>query len=133
MALLVYWWAPRQSRDVAGALAAAFRPLHVWCSELWFVEKVYDRVFTRGMGRGFAWLCARLDLGSARRLQDLETAGAHRVAADATSLDGLVDGVGRACGSLGRGGSWFHAGRIGAYLAVASAAGAVVLLWVLLR
>ena len=58
----------------------------VAASELWGIERLYDLVFVRGLGRGFAWVCARLDLGSAQRLQDLETAGAHRVAADATSL-----------------------------------------------
>jgi len=135
-AILVYWWAPRNGRDLAGSFARALRPLHTFCSELWFFDKLWDLVFTRGLGRGLAAITARLDLGSQQRLRDLENnarTSAAGGASGATSLDGMIDGIGRTCGSLGRAGSLLHGGRIGAYLAVASILGAGGLLWGLLR
>lgn len=135
-ALVVYWWAPRNGRDLASLLAKALRPLHTFCSELWFFDKLWDLVFTRGLGRGLAVITARLDLGSQQRLRDLENnarTSAAGGASGAASLDGMIDGIGRTCGSLGRAGSLLHGGRIGAYLAVASILGAGGLLWGLLR
>ena len=135
-ALLVYWWAPRSGRDVATPLARALRPLHTFCSELWFFDKLWDLVFTRGLGRGLAAITARLDLGSQQRLRDLESdarTSAAGGASGATSLDGMIDGIGRTCGNLDRAGSLLHGGRVGAYLAVASILGAAGLLWGLLR
>ena len=135
-AIVVYWWAPRNGRDLASPLAKALRPLHTFCSELWFFDKLWDLVFTRGLGRGLAAITARLDLGSQQRLRDLESDAASSAAggaSGATSLDGMIDGIGRTCGSLGRAGSLLHGGRVGAYLAVASILGAAGLLWGLLR
>jgi NADH:ubiquinone oxidoreductase subunit 5 (subunit L)/multisubunit Na+/H+ antiporter MnhA subunit len=135
-ALVVYWWAPRNGRDLASPLAKVLRPLHTLCSELWFFDKLWDLVFTRGLGRGLAAVTARLDLGSQQRLRDLEnnaSTSAAGGASGATSLDGMIDGIGRTCGSLGRAGSLLHGGRVGAYLAVASILGAAGLLWGLLR
>ena len=135
-AFAVYWWAPRNGRDLASGFAKALRPLHTLCSELWFVDRVWDLVFTRGLGRGLAAITARLDLGSQQRLRDLENNAATSAASGAggaTSLDGVIDGIGRTCGNLGRAGSLLHGGRVGAYLAVASILGAAGLLWGLLR
>jgi hypothetical protein len=52
---------------------------------------------------------------------------------DAASLDGLVDGIGRLCARIGRGGSLAHAGRLSAYIAFASVLGTAALLWSVLR
>src|SRR5262249_10884772 len=93
-ALLVFWLAPRQRRDLAGALAKAFAPLHAFCSELWFVDRLWDLVFTRGLGRGLAAVTARLDLGSAERLAGLESGEAARLQ-DAASLHGPGRGLRR--------------------------------------
>jgi NADH-quinone oxidoreductase subunit L len=131
-ALLVFWLAPRRGRDLAAALAKALAPVHAFCGELWFVDRLWDLVFTRGLGRGLAAVSARLDLGSAERLAGLESGGPARLE-DAASLDGLVDGVGRTCLRFGRGGALVHGGRLGAYLAIAAVLGAAGLLWGVLR
>ena len=131
-ALLVFLWAPRRGKDLAGSLATALRPVHTFCSELWYFDKLWDLVFTRGLGRSLAALTARLDLGSSERLQGLE-AGGRGGLGGALSLDGLVDGIGRACGRVGRGGALVHGGRLGVYLAIATVIGAFGLLWGLLR
>jgi hypothetical protein len=89
-------------------------------------------VFARWLGSDLADNCARLDLGSAARQAALDGAAAPRLR-DAASLDGLVDGIGRTCARLGRGGSRAHAGRLGAYLAFASVLGTAALLWSVLR
>jgi NADH-quinone oxidoreductase subunit L len=131
-ALLVFWLAPRRGKDLAGSLASRLWPLHTFCSELWFFDKLWDLLFTRGIGRTLAAITARLDLGSAERLRGLESfAASGRLAA--LSIDGLVDGIGSTCRRLGRVGASVHAGRLGAYLAIASLLGAIGLLWGLLR
>jgi NADH:ubiquinone oxidoreductase subunit 5 (subunit L)/multisubunit Na+/H+ antiporter MnhA subunit len=131
--ILVYVVLPRRGVDAAGALARALRPLHVACSELWGIDKLWDRVFTRGLGRGLGSVTARADLGSKDRLASLEGKTAGTRPSDLASLDGLIDGVGLACGSVGRAGSLLHGGRLSAYIAAAAIAGAATLLVVLLR
>lgn len=131
-ALVVFALAPRQGKDLAGALAKVLRPLHTFCGELWYFDRLWDLLFTRGIGRGLAALTARLDLGSTERLRGLENGGAGGIGG-ALSLDGLVDGIGRTCGRIGRSGALVHGGRLGAYLALASVLGAIGLLWGLLR
>jgi NADH-quinone oxidoreductase subunit L len=128
---LVFRRLPARGVDAGGALARRLRPLWVACSELWGIDRLWDLVFTRGLGDGLAKVTARLDLGSSARLRALESDTPGRF--DLSSLDGWVDGLGRACGRLGRAGSLLHAGRLGTYLAVAAIAGAVVLLLGLLR
>jgi NADH:ubiquinone oxidoreductase subunit 5 (subunit L)/multisubunit Na+/H+ antiporter MnhA subunit len=128
----VFWWLPRRGVDAAAALAVALRPLHAFCADLWRIDALWDRVVARGLGRGLAAIAARFDLGSPRRLAALENAE-PAPARDAASLDGALDGLGRLCWRIGRGGSVLHAGRLGAYLAVAAIVGCGGLLLVLLR
>jgi hypothetical protein len=89
-------------------------------------------VFARWFGSDLADHCARLDLGSAARQAALDGAPVPRLR-DAASLDGLVDGIGRTCARIGRGGSLAHAGRLSAYIAFASVLGTAALLWSVLR
>ena len=85
-------------------------------------------MFTRGLGRGLARVSARLDLGSPSRLETLETG-----ARGSASIDGAIDGLGRALLRAGRGGASLHAGRLGVYLAFAAIVGLGTLYWVLAR
>lgn len=117
------------ARGRAARLAAALRPLHAFCAELWFVDRAWDRLWRRGAGEQVPAAAARVDLGSAERLQALEHAGARP---RSWSLDGLVDGLGGACRRLGRLGSLAHNGHLGGYLAAASVLAAAVVLWGLL-
>lgn len=128
VALLFYWWAPRRGHDLAGATGKLLRPLRTAASELWGVDRLLDLVFTRGLGRGLAARCARADLGSPTRQRALDSATDRR-AGEATSLDGLVDGIGRACARLGRIGARLHDGRLGVYLAFTVIVGTAGLLW----
>ena len=132
VALFVYWWAPRKNRDVAGALASAGRPLHTGASELWGIDRLWNAIFANGLGRWLAARCARVDLGSPSRLRALDSAKDDR-AAEWTSLDGVVDGVGRFVGGLGRAGNKVHDGRLSTYLAFTAIVGTTVLLWSLFR
>ncbi len=121
-ALVVYFLAPRRGRDAAGALAARLRPLHAACAELWGIDRLWDRVVTRGLGRGIARLVARADLGGERRLAGLDDRAAApgpRAAAPTPSLDGAVDGVAAGFAAVGRAGAAVGGGRLGAYVAVA--------------
>lgn len=112
----VFWWAPSKGHDVAGALATNLRRLHVACSELWGIDRLWDRVFTRGLGQTLAKATARLDLGSAERLAALQDVAN---APDEVSLDGLVDDAARGAWRLGRAGSWFHGGGLTVYVTAA--------------
>jgi NADH:ubiquinone oxidoreductase subunit 5 (subunit L)/multisubunit Na+/H+ antiporter MnhA subunit len=107
--------------DLAAGLAQRFAALHRACAELWGIDRLWHRLFARGVGEHGARLSAKLDLGSTQRLAALESGKPGPD--DFESLDGLVDGVGRACAQLGRGGARVHSGRLGVYLA-----GAIVLL-----
>ncbi|MCC6784556.1 MAG: NADH-quinone oxidoreductase subunit L [Planctomycetes bacterium] len=128
IAWFVFGWGARDGRDLGGALARRLRPLHVACAELFGIDRLAHALVTRGLGRGLARLSARFDLGSASRLESLETG-----ARGSASIDGLIDGLGRALLRVGKGGSLLHAGRLGAYVAFATIAGLLVLLAVLLR
>jgi NADH-quinone oxidoreductase subunit L len=121
----------RGRRELAAGLARRFAGLHRCCAELWGIDRLWHRWFVRGIGQHGASTAARLDLGSPQRLAALEVGKPGPE--DFESLDGLVDGVGRACASIGRGGAWFHGGRLGTYLAVAIAIGAFGLWWGLQR
>jgi NADH-quinone oxidoreductase subunit L len=129
--LIVYWRLPARGLDAAAALHLRLRALHAAASELFGIDRLWDRVFTRGLGKGLGNLSARIDLGSLQRLAKLESEGPRR--AEILSLDGCVDGIGLFCARLGRAGSSLHAGRLGTYVATAAIAGAGVLLLVLLR
>jgi len=48
---------------------------------------------------------------------------------DFESIDGLVDGVARVCGRIGRSGARVHSGRLGVYLAGAIVLGALGMWW----
>jgi NADH-quinone oxidoreductase subunit L len=122
-AVAAFWW----RIAIADGLRRLLAPLHAACAELWGIDRLYDLVFTRGLGAGLGRLTARLDLGSQDRLAGLEGAAPQR-AGDLLSLDGLVDGVGRLCRQIGLTGAAWHDGRIGAYIAVAAIAGAAILL-----
>jgi NADH-quinone oxidoreductase subunit L len=127
-ALDTFWLRPHR----AAAFARALAPLHRACSELWGIDKLWNLVFARGLGLGLGAFAARIDLGSRARLASLEAA-APAPLADALSLDGAIDGIGRACGRLGRAGASVHAGRLGVYIAVAAVVGAGLLLLGILR
>ena len=134
--VLVFFVAPRSGKDLATALATKLSALHRAAGELWGIERLYDRVFTRGLGVWFARLTARADLGSETRLLGLEQPrGVSRSGnqPELTSLDGAIDGVGFACAAVGRGGARAHAGRLSAYIAIAAILGAVTMLVGLLR
>jgi NADH-quinone oxidoreductase subunit L len=122
-AMILFAWKP----DLADLLAARLRPLHVAAAELWGIDRLWNLVFVRGLGAGLGRLTARLDLGSRDRLASLEGAAPYRLS-DAWSLDGLVDGVGRICGQIGRVGGLLHDGRLGLYLGAAVIIGAAILL-----
>ncbi|MBL9079079.1 MAG: NADH-quinone oxidoreductase subunit L [Planctomycetes bacterium] len=126
IALVVWLLAPRAGRDLAAQLARVLRPLHTACAELWGVERAFDLLFTRGLGRGLAAVVARLDLGGERRLAALELDGAPRPLP--ASLDGVVDGLARGCADVGRAGALLHGGRVGVYLAIALGALALAVL-----
>lgn len=145
-ALWFFWWIPRLRRMQAAtvqysvadphavapprpaALPAPLAALHAACGELWGIDRLWDLVFTRILGRGLARLAARLDLGSRDRLASLESGATSERADDVLSIDGLVDGVGHACAGVGRAGAQVHGGQIGFYLAVAAGIGGVILL-----
>jgi NADH-quinone oxidoreductase subunit L len=127
-ALDAFWLRPHR----AAAFARALAPLHRACSELWGIDRLWNLIFARGLGIGLGALAARFDLGSRTRLASLEEA-APAPLADALSLDGAIDGIGRACGRIGRAGASVHAGRLGVYVAVAAVVGAGLLLLGILR
>ncbi len=129
-ALVVFWWLPRRGIDAATALAARLQALHNACAELFGIDRLWDLLFVRGLGAGLARVSARVDLGSPARLEGLEAPGGAPPELD--SLDGVLDGLGQGCAQLGRGGAWFHAGRLSTYVAGAALLGAVLLLWGLL-
>ncbi len=112
---------------LAGGLARRFEPLHRYCAELWGIDRLWQRWFVRGLGQRGAATAARLDLGSVQRLAALERG--QRGPDDFESIDGLIDGIGRTCAGLGRGGASLHRGRLGAYLAAAILLGAIGLWW----
>lgn len=122
-AIVAFWLKPGLSE----ALARALRPLHAGAAELWGIDRLWDLVFVRGLGAGLGRLAALLDLGSRDRLATLEGAAPFRLR-DVLSLDGVIDGIGRACGGIGRAGALLHDGRVGLYLGVAAIVGAAVLL-----
>ncbi|MCC7062218.1 MAG: hypothetical protein IT456_05390 [Planctomycetes bacterium] len=121
----------RGRRELAAGLARRFAGLHRCCAELWGIDRLWHRWFVRGLGQRGSATAARIDLGSTQRLAALEAGKPGPD--DFESLDGIVDGVARVCGSLGRGGAWFHGGRLGTYLAVAIGIGAFGLWWGLQR
>ena len=125
-ALWVFLLAPRGGRDVAAGLARSAAPLHAACGNLWGIDKAWDLLFTRGIGRVLAQVVAFFDLGGERRLEQLENAQERRASA---SVDGVVDGIAAGCAHLGAGSASLHAGRLGVYLAVAFAVVTVALLW----
>jgi NADH-quinone oxidoreductase subunit L len=127
VALWVFAIAPRRGRDAAGALARSLRPLHTGAGELWGIERAEDAVFTRGLGRGLAAAVARVDLGGDERLGALDEPGS--VQPVPASVDGVVDGIARACAGLGGAGASLHRGRLGVYLAVALGASALASWW----
>ncbi len=131
-AVLVFAVLPARGVDAGAALAQRLRGLHVACAELWGIDRLWDRLFTRGLGVGLGKLTAHLDLGNSERLGSLEGSTPSR-AAHLASLDGLIDGVGRACGRLGRSSSLAHAGRVGSYIGFTAVLGAVIMLVLLLR
>ncbi|MBI5853578.1 MAG: hypothetical protein HZB39_21425 [Planctomycetes bacterium] len=107
-------FAPRSG--LGALLARRLRAVHAACSELFWIDRIQDRVVARGLGRGLARIIARLDLGDGARI---------------TSLDGLIDGLGRGLTRIGGAGSLVHAGRLGVYVAVAAIAVTAVLFAVL--
>jgi hypothetical protein len=123
----VFAIAPRSGRDVAAGLARGASPLHRAAGELWGIDKLWDRLFTRGLGRAVAALVARLDLGGDERLAGLEDGNRTRTLSP--SVDGLVDGLAAGCAQVGNGGASLHRGRLGVYLAVAIGVIALLLLW----
>ncbi len=125
-AVVVFWWLPRRGVDAAGTLARVLRPLWVGAGELWGIDRLWNRVFVDGLGRGLGRLLARADLGDAERLAALEAGGP--AAGRWGSLDGLLDGFGRVVGRLGNGVGAVHSGYLGWYLAATTAVGAVVVL-----
>jgi NADH-quinone oxidoreductase subunit L len=126
-AVYVFAIAPRSGRDVAAGLARGASPLHRAAGELWGIDKLWDRLFTRGLGRAVAALVARLDLGGDERLAGLEDGNRTRTLSP--SVDGLVDGLAAGCAQVGNGGASLHRGRLGVYLAVAIGVIALLLLW----
>jgi NADH:ubiquinone oxidoreductase subunit 5 (subunit L)/multisubunit Na+/H+ antiporter MnhA subunit len=126
LATYVFWLAPRRGKDTATALATSLGPLHVAASELWGIDRLWDLVWTRGVGVVLARAAAALDLGGERRVRELETPAAQPWS---PSVDGVVDGVAQGCARLGRGGSWLHQGRLGLYVAVAFGVAALGVWW----
>jgi NADH-quinone oxidoreductase subunit L len=127
-AWFVFVFGVRGGRGFPAALARRLRSLHAACAGLFGLERIAHVVFTRGLGRGLARVSARLDLGSPSRLETLETG-----ARGSASIDGAIDGLGRALLRAGRGGASLHAGRLGVYLAFAAIVGLGTLYWVLAR
>lgn len=129
-ALAVYGVLPRGGRDVATALASRLGALHRGASDLWGIDGAWNRLFASGLGEATGRLFARLDLGTLRRLVNLEEPGSQRTD-DLRSVDGFVDGIGRFLAGAGRAGARLHAGRLTTYVLVAVLCGAAVLLEVL--
>ncbi|MBK8097960.1 MAG: NADH-quinone oxidoreductase subunit L [Planctomycetes bacterium] len=128
------WWiwfrAPRRQQDLAGMLAQRLATLHRAAAELFWLDALQARLFGRTLGRDLAATTARLDLGSRARIERLEH---DRAPAELTSLDGLIDGIGRGCAGLGAGAATAHSGRIGVYLALAALLSTAALLVLVLR
>jgi NADH-quinone oxidoreductase subunit L len=123
IAIVAFWLKPA----FAETLARTLRPLHTAAGELWGIDRLWNLVFVRGLGAGLGRVTALLDLGSRDRLASLEGAAPYRFR-DSLSLDGLIDGVGRVCGQIGRAGALLHDGRLGLYLGVAAIIAAAALL-----
>ena len=122
-AVLAFWW----KEAIAAAAARALRPLHAACGELWGIDRLWDVLFTRGLGAGLGRISAVLDLGTRHRLASLEGAAPSKLS-DALSLDGLIDGIGRTCLQIGLSSAAWHDGRLGAYIGLAAIIGAAILL-----
>lgn len=126
-AVIVWWWLPWMGTDAGSWLRQRLSQLHAACAELWGIDRLWDRLFVRGLGAGLGRLSARLDLGSHERLARLEGATTEDDRNE-LSLDGAIDGIGHTCGAVGRAGSLLHGGRLGMYLAAAAILAAAALL-----
>ncbi|MBL8751828.1 MAG: NADH-quinone oxidoreductase subunit L [Planctomycetes bacterium] len=126
-AVWVFGLAEHSGRDVAAGLAKAAAPVHAACGELWGIDRLWNRLFARGLGCGVAAVVARCDLGSDDRLAGLEDPARSRSLSP--SVDGLVDGLAAGCAQVGSSGASLHRGRLGVYLAVGVGVVAVLLLW----
>ncbi|MFO1055243.1 MAG: proton-conducting transporter membrane subunit [Planctomycetota bacterium] len=132
IALTIWLILPARGIDAGAILARRLRPLWNLCASQFGIDRLEQSAFAQGLGSELAHTCAHLDLGTSRRLDDVDVAGAAR-ASDLASIDGLVDGLGRACARTGRIGALVHAGRIGTYIAIAAITGSAILLVFLLR
>jgi NADH-quinone oxidoreductase subunit L len=126
-AWLVFGRRSAVAADLPARLAQRWRGWHDRAADLWGIDRLWHRWFTRGIGSDLAAHAARVDLGSAQRLQGLGVA--RRGADDFESIDGIVDGIARACGRVGLGSARVHGGRLGTYLALAAALAALGLWW----
>jgi NADH:ubiquinone oxidoreductase subunit 5 (subunit L)/multisubunit Na+/H+ antiporter MnhA subunit len=131
LAVAVWWLMPRLGRNLAGELRAVW-PMSWWwtlTSKLWGIEWLYDRL-TAVFGKGLGSVAAAADLGTAKRLSELEGKpdGQPTCPLGLPSLDGGIDLIGRTASGFGKLSSAFNTGRIGTYLGLTALAVALVLL-----
>ena len=98
-----------------GPVTVSVKPVWKFLANLWYVDRLWDLLWTEGLGKRGGALVAVLDLGSADRLTKLET-----TAPLSPSLDGVVDGTAKLAGALGAVFGRLQNGRIGSYAGYAT-------------